>query len=509
MKRLHSPHAPRKLLLLLALISGAALIGCFETDRKPARVAGGDDYPNGVDPLGKKTAQARADSADWNGFDSIPKSGPGLYDTVSVPDTVPDTSKSGSGGPAPKRSAAPARHAQADTLPLGGSPLPGGTPVDTGLVKGNPLDTAAKTSGGLPAKGDLLDTLVTRVIDTAKGTVEAVRTQVSDSGTRRVDSTVFVPADPKKPGAAAGVNAVTRRLVSADSSRVDLWKFADADGDGLLTARAGSKNLASVELTTTLPGGVLLKKTQVLAAGADLSFNRRGDNRLLASTTLRIVGGDTLDIIRILDADGDSVVLDFGKDSNLVDLIEVRRFATGALESVTRQVRLVASKDSTKNFPVKFSERKVFRDGSVLDVAARGLGPDSAFRAGAEAHWTEIRWPVPADSVERGKRAWKLRLGPVPGAYAANVLLGFSVEEAYRRGRRDFAFDFRCETPVADGRWVKEGEVLAWLTLESGARVVFNGSAEADGFTGQVSDAEGKSSSIRYDLSGALVTSKP
>jgi len=52
-----------------------------------------------------------------------------------------------------------------------------------------------------------LDTLVTKVVDTAKGVVEAVHTTVKDS-IRKVDSTVFVPVDSAHPDAPRGVMQV-------------------------------------------------------------------------------------------------------------------------------------------------------------------------------------------------------------------------------------------------------------------------------------------------------------
>lgn len=461
-------------LRVLCLAAATLILGCFRED-KPAEVAGGDDYPNGFEALGKKSARARGDSSDWNGFDSIPRSGPGLYDTASIPDSPPDTSGSGRGGPAPKRGA--------DGYASGQSPL------------------------DIP-----LDTLVTRVLDTAKGTVEAVRTQVSDSGTRQVDSTVFVPADPGKPGSAAGVNQVTQRITSADSGLVEVRRFADADGDGFLSPRAGSRNLARVEVSFTLPGGVLETRTRRLAAGADLDFNARGDNLLLSSQFLRVLGGDTLDIVRILDADGDSVLIDPAQDSNLVDIVEERRFPEGnPLVSVVRQVRLVAYEDSAGNYPIRFAERRVFRSGVVLEVSARGLGADSAFRPGAEAHWSETWFRPAADTAERTARAWKVRLAPAAGDFRANVLLGFTVEEAYRKDypHERFFFDFRCETPVADGAWIAAGDVIAWLSFPGGSRIVFTGFATPAGMQGQLAGPDGKSSAISFDTAGSVPARKP
>lgn len=484
------------LLRILCLIAAALFLGCLDRER-PVKVAGGDDYPNGFEKLGKKSAQAHGDSADWNGFDSLPKSGPGLYDTVPVPDSIPDTSKAGKAAPAPAPSLKRAAYAQG-ILPDTGLPV-GGLPVDTALA-----------GGATKEKVPPLDTLVTRVVDTATGAVEAVRIQVSDSGTRQVDSTVFVPADPARPGSVAGVTQVARRITYADSNRYDLLRFADADGDGYLSPRAGSANLAQVEATTALPGGLVETRTQLIAAGADLDFNARGDNELLSSQFLRTLGLDTVNLVRFLDADGDSVLIDFGKDSNLVDMIEELRFTSGGLmSSVTRRIRLVVdSRDSARNYPIRFAERRVFRDGAILDLAATGPGADSAFRPGQEAIWTETRFHAITDSLARSIKAYKVRLPQASGAFQGNVLLGFTVEQADRRSPGSFHFDFRCETPVSDRRWIRDGDVIAWLILDDGTRVVFNGAATTTGMRGQVTDSEGTSTAISFDPNGTITGRK-
>src|SRR4051812_17898186 len=81
------------------LLCGPVLFSACLFTKEPVKVAGGDDVPNSVEPLGKKSAAARNDSTDWNGFKSMPRTSPGMYDTTHVPDSVPDTSNHA----APKR----------------------------------------------------------------------------------------------------------------------------------------------------------------------------------------------------------------------------------------------------------------------------------------------------------------------------------------------------------------------------------------------------------------------
>lgn len=491
-----------------ALLCLAALSGCL--DGKPDRVAqGGDDIPNDVEPLGKRAATARDDSADWNGFKSMPKSGPGMYDTTTVPDSVPDTTGAGKAQPKggagagrtlAKRSALP----DAPAVP-GADSLPGNV--------GNTQDTLASRAGLLPLDSLPLikpvDTLVTRVVDTAKGTIEAVHAQVKDN-TRTIDSTVFTPPDPAKPGSTGGVLQVAGRVTFADTSIWKTYLFRDADGDGILAPHAGAANLADIQLATKGVGGLVTSLSQRVAAGADLDFNKRGDNRVLSSLVAVTLGADTVHTWRLLDADGDSVVIDFSKDTNLVDLIETDRNpqVTGAA-SLSRIERLVVfSRDSTRNYAVAYRSTLVLEDGGTIAVHGAGPRPDSTFRPGDDAVWTEARAYASGD-VDLSERAYTVRLPATPGAFAGNLLLGTRFHAAYR-AQAYSAFDFRLipAAPVADGHWPAGGSVDASLVYRDGASTAFTGEADAAGMTGTVKDVSGASLSVSFDRQGLLKTAR-
>lgn len=451
----------RMLFLLAALI----LIGCLG-GKDDGRVAGGDDIPNDVAPLGKESARARDDSADWNGFKSMPRTSPGMYDTTTIPDSIPDTTGAG--------------QAQPKTSSQGG-----GIP---------PLTDPAKPT----------DTLVTKVVDTAKGVMETVHTTVKDS-TVRIDSTVFVPVDSSNPGAPRGVMQVTGKITYADTGLWKAYSFRDADGDGFLAPRPGSRNLADQDVSEKLSTGIVRRTVQRVAAGADLDFNLRGDNRLMASSTVSVLGPDTLDIIRLLDADGDSIVLDLNRDTNLVDLVEEHRYPGDALLiSKSLKVRLVVfSRDSAKNYAVRFEQRTVLKDGGTVSIVAMGSAADSSFRAGSEAFWTEVSSRPASDSLDTRQRAYRVMLSPTPGAFEGNLLVGLTVEEKFRNASYDrFTFDFRPEKPVADRLWPATGAVESSLAYRAGATLTFEGQAIAGGMEGEIEWSTGATLSIFFDRNG-------
>jgi hypothetical protein len=479
----HAPSSARSrgLIPLLALLA-ALLIGCFEA-KENTRVAGGDDIPNDVEPLGKKAARERGDSADWNGFKAMPRTSPGMYDTTTVIDSIPDTAGSGQARP---KAAAPVAAAQAKRS--AGNAIP-------------PLDGLTRP----------LDTLTTKVVDTVRGALETVHTQVKDS-VLKVDSTVFVPADPANPGAPQGVMQVSGRLVFADTSLWRAYRFRDADGDGFLAPRAGSPNLADLEVGVKGADGLVRRTVQRVAAGADLDFNGHGDNRILSSLVAVTSGADTLDVFRLLDADGDSIVLDFGKDTNLVDLIEEHRDpADPALVPVTVKARLVVfSNDSTRNYAIRYQRTVLNADGSVLAVTARGeTVRDTSFRAGSVAVWTEtLTRPAGGgpmgDTLVARARAYTVRLAADRGAFQGNILTRLAAEELYYNRPYDrFAFELVPESPIADGKWPAGGAVTASLSYRESAMYSFAGEAVAGGMEGAVTASSGAVIPIFFDRNGA------
>ena len=470
----------RALIPFLVLLASAFLAGCFGAKEEP-RMAGGDDIPNDVEPLGKKSARERGDSAEWNGFKTMPRTSPGMYDTTTVIDSIPDTTGSGEAQP---KAAAPGA-AQAKRGALG--------PADEEAIP--PVDDLARP----------LDTVTTKVVDTVKGTLETVHTQVKDSIAKWTAPSSYPPIRPTRarPLACcrfpAGSFSRTRRSGGPTAS-------AMRTATGSWPRATGSLNLADLDVGVKGADGLVRRTVQRVAAGADLDFNGKGDNRVLSSLVVTTLGADTLDVFRLLDADGDSIVLDFGKDTNLVDLIEEHRNPSDPSQvSVSVQARLVVfSKDSTRNYAVRYQRTVHYADGSVLAVTTRGAGADSSFRAGGDAVWTETLALPPGDSLRTRARAFTVRLAQEPGAFQGNMLNLIAVEERYANlpyGR--FAFELRPERPVTDGGWPAAGAVNASLEYREGGTVSFTGEAVPGGMEGSVTTSSGLVIPIYFERNGA------
>ena len=480
---------PGSSLRALSLLALMLLCGCLW--EKQTRVAGGDDIPNDVEPLGKHAAAARDDSTDWNGFKTTPRTAPGMYDTTAVPDTAPDTA--GAGSAQPKRGAASAGDAQAQPLAKSSA---------TAAASGSKRSAGVLPLDSLPL-GTPLDTVTIVAVDSAPSVVKAVHARVQDS-VRTVDTTLFVPADPAHPGSPAGVLLVSGRVTCADTGLWKTYAFRDADGDGFLTPRAGSANLADLDIAAKTADGKVTCLRQRIAAGPDLDFNRRGDNRLLASLAFVTAGADTLRSVRLLDADGDSAVIDFARDTNLVDLIETDRNSGDTSAAVTIAARLVVySRDSTRNYAVSYRRSERRPDGSIWVSEGKGPRPDSSFRAGDEAAWRVTQTFPQGNESSLATRTFSVRLGARPGDFAADSLIGWQVAQHFRAQAYDaFAFSLRPDAPVADGRWPAGGAVEASLLYRDGTVTTFTGEADAQGMSGNLKDVSGAASFIYFDRQG-------
>jgi hypothetical protein len=171
---------------------------------------------------------------------------------------------------------------------------------------------------------------------------------------------------------------------------------------------------------------------------------------------------------------------------------------------VTLKARVVVfSKDSTRNYAVRYERRAINRNGSVSETVALGAAADSSFHAGTEAVWKETLTLPAGDSVVSHERAYKVRLSPAPGAFAGNTLSGLNVAIAFHNlsyGR--FTFGFRPEAPVADGKWISTGAVEATLSYRQGATISFGGQAVAGGMEGTVVTSTGAALPVFFDRNG-------
>ena len=447
-----------------ALLAAAMLSACFSSE---GGVAGGDDFPNSVETLGKAAADERADSTEeWNAYRDAPSTPPGVYDSTDAPDGPPEND------PPAKR---PAEVGVAVNLGNASDRVPPGREI-AGAVRA-----------------------VVQVPDTG-GLVRAVRMQTLGSIEARDTTWYRTEGVPPARRALRSSGVVTYAGVNARSER---FAYEDADGDGVLTP-AGARSLSRARFTVTYPSGRTENRTVVFSAGPDLSFQRSVDNVHRFQETVHVVGGDTVLRITLRPLPGDSAYRDPARAVNHVDVEHVARVAG---VTVTRRYRAEVRADSARNRATRFTREVETAAGvTVTELLGRDSMPDFApgdtgrvrvTFAGADAR----------DSLLSSETVYRVRLADTAQGHAGNRLLGVERDKVFRSGPvAAVRWSLTPVSPVIDGERPRDGDVALRVDLRGGGWVNFVGSADSSGFTGVWSDSLGRGGAVRFDAQGRIRT---
>jgi hypothetical protein len=441
--------------LLAALLLGA----CAQE-----RVAGGDDFPNSVETLGKEGSAQRSDSTEWNAYKSAPDTAPGLYDTTYTPDTIPRDD---------------------------------GGLLKPGLLPGDGLPIGAVIPGrDLPGAFRTLDTL----LDLVTGVTRVVRTQ-GVAGLQVRDTTWY-----RRDSLAALVLLRVAGRVEGGGI-VKLFAFEDGDGNGILSARAGSANIMVIRSSSTASDGSVGERSLRIAAGPDRNFNQRADNSTLAySETLR-KGVDTLLSLLLRDADGDGLIFSPLRDTNLVDVDRVSDDGVSSGARLSLHYRLAAFADRSRNRPVRF-RRVLETSAGVTETIALGRDSLPDFAPGDTGRvLVSFASSVTADTLQRATADYRVKLSDTAGRFTGNRLLRVDRSRALRFGAATGArYTLWPEAPVPDGSFARDGSVVLRVDLRAGGWIGFTGISTAAGWSGTWIDETGGGGTVHFDAAGRVTS---
>lgn len=458
--------------VVFALALGTS--GCTADDR----TAGGDDFPNSVETLGKSAAAEGDEDAgaeDWNAYDDAPSTPPEMYDSTRAPDAPPEDD-----------SGAATTKAAADAL----------------------IRLAAQPEDRVPPGREIADAVrsVTRTIE-APGLARAVRVQTIPGVTAR--DTTWYRTDSLLPLVEQRVLRVSGEVAYA--ARTERFSFEDADGDSILSARPGSRNLSRARFTVEHANGRVEERVVVMGAGPDRLFDTPEDNALRSLELARYdKEGDTLERLSLRPVAPDSLVRAPGRDSGLV---ETEHFTAAAGARVTRRYRTLVFADSSRNRALRFTRVRETSAGTFV-TEARGRDSLPDFGPGETGVIVERFTPAEtgdaADTLASVRTVRRVRLSDEAGKRAGDRLLRIERTRTYRAGAvASLRWILRPASPGRPGEAVRAGEAELRLEWRDGGWIEFTGESDSSGFFGTWTDSRGESGTVRFDASGSIVTGAP
>lgn len=298
-----------------------------------------------------------------------------------------------------------------------------------------------------------------------------------------------------------------RSGTSYKSIRREEWqRLEDRDGDSILLPRAGARNAAEIEKVVRVglwEGRSLYRAT----AGADLDFEAEADNAVILGWTLVRRGADTLSWESFSDADGDGVAIDpVRRDSCLVDLRKI--VYSGVLRADRRETaaRLVHfPSDTTKNHVRRYALSRRLSGGLRIETRMLTSRGSVDVLSGDTVDVTELQIAPAAEGGDTSTVRYRVILGPHPGREGENRLLAFHVDRKRRAGtERRIAFELRADPPVPDGEDVRAGTFVLRVGYRDGSWVEVNAILGPDGMDGAWISSDGRSADVAWDRAGTL-----
>lgn len=443
----------------LATALCALLLGLLSACSSEDAVAGGEDFPNTLEGVGRIASAQIDSSVAWGEAGEVSDriEGPGL----DIPLELPATTAAAGGLAGAVGRVAPAG---ANTIV---SIIVDSTARTVTLVSRSETDSFVR----LDTLSLVLDSTIGRLPE-GDETVRWIRSGTSYKGVRREE-----------------------------------WeRLEDRDGDSILTPRSGARNAAEIEKVVRVgawEGRSLYRATP----GADLVFETEADNEVILGWKLARRGVDTLSWESFSDGDGDGVAIaPAERGSCLVDLHKI--VFSGVLRADRREtrVRMVHfPSDTVKNHVRRYAMTRRLPGG--LRIEATMLSSRGALDVlpGDTADVTELRIAPLSEGGDTSTIRYRVILGQHPGREGENRLLAFHVDRKRRaNAERRIVFDLKADPSVLDGEDVRSGAFVLRVEYADGSWGDVVATLGPDGMEGVWRSSDGQSAEVDWDRAGAL-----
>lgn len=288
--------------------------------------------------------------------------------------------------------------------------------------------------------------------------------------------------------------------------KVETTEFADADGDGIVTAQAGKAN--KVKLTiTVVEGGVTEKAVLVVGAGPDADFDKEEDNTILEANWTRTKGGTVVGTGKFLDADNDGVIADNSKNCIVIAEytdIEPKDRPLIARAEFKAKVRVLANKAGDE--PISFSYTETTKFGRTNTVTLKNReGGDEIVKNDTMRVFLKTSVASATDTLKSASIEFVMNPGSDLKSDADDVCYAIHIVSDKRFGfERHAEFHFVSAAPIPHGQEPTAGTFSGKADYANGKSISLKGSFSPDGFEAEFTGPEG-TATIKWSKSGTVI----
>jgi hypothetical protein len=359
----------------------------------------------------------------------------------------------------------------------------------------------------LAADTSIGDGLIANFSDTAKGYVTIYHKY--NIGLNTIEDTAVIKWDEKaKDTIKDNEFALSFKRVNYGpfKLKVETTEFADADGDGIVTAQAGKDN--KVKLTITVAEGAVTEKAVlVVGAGKDANFDKEEDNTILEAKWTKTKGGAVIGTGVFLDEDKDGVITDNSKTCIVVaeySDIEPKDRPLIARAEFKAKVRILANKAGDE--PISFSYTETTKFGRTNTVTIKNReGGDEIVKGDTMRVFLKTSVSRDDDTLKSASVEFVMNPGQDLKSDADDVCYAIHITSDKRFGlERHAEFHFVSATPIPHGQEPTAGTFSGKADYANGKSISLKGSFSPDGFEAEFTGPEG-TASIKWSKTGTVL----
>ncbi len=537
-----------------SLLASLAVWGCI-TDTE--RTAGGEDFPNS---LGAMVSNNLAAHKEWNLLDSVPRQLPGS--DVNIPTAPPGTEsgspvlgkigagglqlKSTSGQPLAKTGQYFIDPTLTDTTILeviGDTSFTYSQKViqddpkyNFGAIRRDTLvliakDTIAANHRIIRGYGSVFNILTGKRVASYRiedadgnGMVHPVPGEVNQARYRhslylplitRITEIILDAGPDLKFGEDGNAASKDDRIVSSSvttttiaGDTLEFVQWQDYDGDGFIhpNAETGKNRILMLDMKVNPLIKTRTVSRIVLDAGPDQNFDTKEDNLALSlEQTFLSASFDTLEYSRVTRPDGSGIPMHPSRKGPVaVDLFNLKRPLFKTPDRIESRVRMmIFPEDSTKNYPVKFSEMRSWQNGRNQVTHVFGMSPDSSFSPGDTVTVSIKVYPKWPQNVAERSVSYKAGLGNDIKKEEDNVLYSFVIAEERESGDiNSLHFTFTPDKPIPSGQEPESGDLLLEVAYRDGTDAWIKGRLDNGKMVVTFKSRDGKTGKTTLNLDG-------